>query len=190
MTPGPGAGGPAGSRPGRATGLAWAALLLIVVPACQLVGGDGDEDDQIPAVAPAARLGSVALTAGCDSDDQGRVRSLELVGSYDCQDGFAVAMINTGDASTGPVRADLRLQQVAPDDPVAGPTTPGEGDEQAAGFILSSASVDRGTCEVREGAALCELDPLSGGDTLIITLTIEPRPEVATVTTGVDLSRL
>lgn len=166
----------------------------MILPACQLVGGDANgaqgEEGEPPVVDPAVTLGSASLTASCDADDQDQVMTLSLAGSYDCHQNFVITIENVATSGIGPLQALLSLEEVASESggPTVGPTAPGEDVDESAEFGLGSATADGGACEVRNATAVCELDPLSRGKSATITLTIEPPPEVATVTTEVVLA--
>ncbi|MGH2723750.1 MAG: hypothetical protein ACRDI0_05700 [Actinomycetota bacterium] len=161
-----------------------------VLPGCPVVGGDGGVaggGDEPPAVAPAAELGSVALTANCESSGDGEVQAVSLVGTYDCDARFAVTMSNAGSEELGGLVAQLDLADVELA-PVAGPTTPGVEAGEPEGFGLASVDAKGASCEVGGVRAVCDLESLSAGESAVITLEISPSPEVATVTTDVTLA--
>jgi hypothetical protein len=164
----------------------WSGLLalLLLSSACELVGGggDGDADDDV-AVAPGARLGSVALTADCTERGEGSVESLSLTGTYDCEDGFTVDMKNDSSTGSGPLRMRLSLGDVeaVSEEPIPGPTTTPQPE-----FAFVSAEVEGGSCGV-DGAVVCELDSLPPAAAISVTVQISPPPLVATVTTEVVL---
>lgn len=171
-------------------------MAMIVLTACQIVGGDGDGGEaggNGPVVDPNVELGSVALTASCDSSDGDEIESLSLQGSYDCDENFLVSMTNEGE-SVGPVRMHLTLGDVETesDGPVPGPTMVCEdaGQPPSDSFRLDSAGIDAGSCQVGESTATCDVEPLSQGATVAVTLEICPPPQTATVTTEVVLERL
>lgn len=175
--------------------LRWVLIPICVLSGCQVVDGDGDGNGargEPPAVAPAGRLGSVALTADCESSDGGQVQSLRLDGSYDCDEDFTVAMTNAGQ-DTGPLQMELILGDV--DSPAPGPTVgptilcEDAGEPPSDSFRLDSAQTDGGSCQLGEARAVCEIEPLSAGDGVTVTLEICPKPEIATVTTEVILGR-
>lgn len=176
----------------------WFLVAMCFLTACQIVGGDGGDDGgeaggNGPVVDPNVELGSVALTASCDSSDGGQVQSLSLEGSYDCDENFLVNMTNEGE-SVGPVRMHLALGDVEAESegPMPGPTMVCEdaGQPPSDSFRLDSADADGGSCRLGETTAVCDLEPLSGGASVAVTLEICPAPEVATVTTEVVLERL
>lgn len=180
--------------PGRRRPMAVAALLLL--SACRLVGGNaggGDRaaEEEPPALAPAAELGSVALTASCQSSDRGRVQTLSLKGSYDCEETFTVTMENAAASATGPLQMELLLRSVADesDGPIVGPTGT-ETDAPAGDFTVASASADGASCEVGGGVAVCRVDGLSPGTVVSVGLGISPAPGGATVTTEVAVGEV
>jgi hypothetical protein len=174
--------------------LRWVLITLCVLSGCQVVDGDGGNGarGEPPAVAPAVRLGSVALTADCEASDGGQVRSLRLDGSYNCDEIFTVAMTNDGQ-DVGPLQMELILGDV--DSPAPGPTVgptilcEDAGEPPSDGFRLDSVQTDGGSCQLGEARAFCEIEPLSAGDGVTVTLEICPKPEIATVTTEVVLGR-
>lgn len=183
------------AREPAGTLLRWVLLTMCVLSGCQVVDGDGGGNGaagEPPAVAPAVRLGSVALTANCESSDGGQVQSLRLEGSYDCDEDFTVAMTNDGQ-DMGPLQMELILGDVdsAAPGPTVGPTILCEDavEPPSDSFRLDSAQTDGGSCQLGEARAVCEIEPLSAGDGVTVTLEICPKPEVATVTTEVVLGR-
>ncbi|HEX2031602.1 MAG TPA: hypothetical protein VHL78_09400 [Actinomycetota bacterium] len=182
--------GPRG-RSGWRGALALAAILLL--SACRLVGGGADGQDaadgeEPPALAPAAELGSVALTASCSASDEGRVRTLSLGGTYDCQETFTVTMQNAGPTPTGALQMQLVLRSVSDesDGPVVGPTGT-ETDAPTGDFDIASASAEGASCEVGGGVAVCAVDGVPSGEAISVALGISPAPGGATVTTEVGL---
>jgi hypothetical protein len=168
-------------------------LFVCLAPGCQLVGGNGGEvagDVEPPAVAPAAELGSVALTANCDSSGEGEIQAIQLVGSYDCDENFNVTLTNSGSEQLGSLEAQLTLAEVNPegDIPVPGPAPTGTEHTPGGVFTLASVDAEGASCEAGPSRVLCELEPLPDGESAEITLQISPGPEQATVTTEVILA--
>ena len=170
----------------------WLLLLVCLAPGCQLVPGNGGEptdDVEPPVVAPAAELGSVALTANCVSPGTGEIQAVQLFGSYDCKEKFNVTLTNSGSEQLGSLQAQLTLAEVDPEGeiPVPGPTPTGT-EHTPAVFTLASVDAERASCEAGPSRVLCELEPLPVGESAEIALQISPGPEQATVTTEVILA--
>lgn len=171
----------------------WVLLLVCLAPACPLVGGDSGTtagDVEPPVVAPAAQLGSVALTASCDSSEEDEIQAIKLVGSYDCDDNFNVTLTNSTSEQIGSLRAQLTLAEVVPEGeiPVPGPTPTETEHPPPSLFTLASVDAGGASCEAGPSRVLCEVEPLAEGESAEITLQISPGPEQATVTTEVILA--
>jgi hypothetical protein len=171
----------------------WLLLLACLAPGCQLVPGNGGEvadDVEPPVVAPAAELGSVALTASCVSSEEDEIQAVQLVGSYDCEEKFTVTLTNSGSEQLGSLQAQMTLAEVDPEGeiPVPGPTPTGTEQSPEGVFTLASVDAEGASCEAGPSRVLCELEPLPDGESAEIILQISPGPQQATVTTEVILA--